>query len=401
MKKVFFVTYGGGHVKIVIPVVKELQARGYDFSILGLTASVLALRKEGIAHKGLKDYIHLFKDKEQIYELGSKFIDTNFNPDDGLDKEEILLYLGLNIYDLGIQMGSIDQAITHFNAFGRKGFYPYHTMKKIIEYENPKAIFVTCEVRAEKAAAIIGNELNIEVVRVIDLLGEEEKVPYKAKVCVINELAKEKILNSNRHLNNADVVVTGQPNLETVYNDNALTEFNKAHHLNKYKKVLSFFSQPGNAQRARVVEKLIKLLGEKQEYLCFYKLHPNEDKALYEKYLEINPNNLLFTKEIDSNYILIASDIVMTFDSTVGLQAVYANKPLISINFSDVDYLTDYSKYGYAVKVKNQDSLDLVLERLSDPDDVLSKKLEVARRGMLMPKGSASRIADVVVKTMR
>jgi len=40
MKKVFFVTYGGGHVRSVIPVIKELKSRGHKVSVLGLTSSV-------------------------------------------------------------------------------------------------------------------------------------------------------------------------------------------------------------------------------------------------------------------------------------------------------------------------------------------------------------------------
>jgi len=45
------VTYGGGHVRSVIPVIKELKSRGHKVSVLGLTSSVNDLKKEEIEFK--------------------------------------------------------------------------------------------------------------------------------------------------------------------------------------------------------------------------------------------------------------------------------------------------------------------------------------------------------------
>jgi len=46
------------------------------------------------------------------------------------------------------------------------------------------------------------------------------------------------------------------------------------------------------------------------------------------------PQNLLIVKEEDTNLILSKSNLVITFYSTVGLQAIAADKPLITVNFS-------------------------------------------------------------------
>jgi len=82
MKKVFFVTYGGGHVRSVIPVIKELKSRGHKVSVLGLTSSVNDLKKEEIEFKGIRDYLNLFKDEEaqKILEYGDMFIDEHLMP---------------------------------------------------------------------------------------------------------------------------------------------------------------------------------------------------------------------------------------------------------------------------------------------------------------------------------
>jgi len=59
MKKVFFVTYGGGHVRSVIPVIKELKSRGHKVSVLGLTSSVNDLKKKrlNLRASGLFEFV--------------------------------------------------------------------------------------------------------------------------------------------------------------------------------------------------------------------------------------------------------------------------------------------------------------------------------------------------------
>ena len=51
--RILFVTYGGGHVRMVLPVVRALQARGtVDVQVLALTTAHAFLAREGIATEG-------------------------------------------------------------------------------------------------------------------------------------------------------------------------------------------------------------------------------------------------------------------------------------------------------------------------------------------------------------
>jgi len=135
------------------------------------------------------------------------------------------------------------------------------------------------------------------VVRIVDLLGENLKIPYKATVCVLNDYAKANILSCNENLNERDVVVTGQPNIEPTYTEKHFEDFIKRYNLDKFDKVISFFSQPNIAYREDILVEFIKLMQKRPNFMGIWKTHPNEQMDLYTGYLNTLPQNLLIVKK--------------------------------------------------------------------------------------------------------
>lgn len=397
MKKVFFVTYGGGHVQIAIPVIKELVKNKIDVKVLALTTSVFPLKENKISYKGIKDYLSILKDKEKIISIGKNYINQHYNAESALEKEEILAYLGINIYDLKLQTGSLETAQYIFEEQGRKAFYPYYSMKKIIEYEKPDVIFLTCGKRMEKAAGKIGDELGIQVVRVIDLLGRDDVIPYHAKVMVMNEMVKENILKNNEHLKTDDVFVTGQPNLEIIVDDEDLNKFKKKYNVDNYYKVVSMFSQPEIKQREQVYKALIEYAQGNPKNLVFYKLHPSEDLSEYISDKDLLPSNFKIGKDMNLNSVLECSDITLTFFSTVGLQAISIGKPLVTINLTSQKYGLDYSALNYSIEVNNLRNLENTITQLLNDESELSNKLKTGKKDLVIPKNSAINISKVIL----
>ena len=61
-KKIVFVTYGGGHVNMLVPVIKELQKQdNLELIVLGLTTAGSVLKNNNIPYIGFKD---LLKDND-------------------------------------------------------------------------------------------------------------------------------------------------------------------------------------------------------------------------------------------------------------------------------------------------------------------------------------------------
>ena len=59
IKKIVFVTYGGGHVNMLIPVIKKLQKQSnLELVVLGLTTAGLVLKNNNIPYIGFKDLLN-------------------------------------------------------------------------------------------------------------------------------------------------------------------------------------------------------------------------------------------------------------------------------------------------------------------------------------------------------
>lgn len=396
-KKILFITYGGGHVRSVIPVIKELKSRNHDVSILGLTGSIKDLKKEKFEYKSISDYLFLFNDVEQkrILEYGDLVINDAFDENSGLDKFDIKVYLGINLWDLSLKYDSFKKALNEFTLNGRKCFFPINSMGRIIKRESPDVLVVTSGQRAEKAAAISANKMDISVVRIIDLLGDNLVIPYKARICVLNDYAKKNIINNNIDINEKDVFVTGQPNIELKYKNNDRLKFYQKNNLDKFERIVSFFSQPNIPDRINIFTEYIKFFKANPNYFGIWKLHPNEELDLYESIANQTPCNLVLIRESDTNVIINESNLVITFYSTVGLQAIIAGKPLITVNLSEKDYPITYDKLGCARLVSNINNFQNTIKLLLLDNDIENEFFE-ARKRLLAPKNSAVNISNVI-----
>jgi hypothetical protein len=98
-KKVLFVTYGGGHARMVTPVVRALSQYPHIRSeSLALTTGGPIFKSEGLPYKGYKDFITP-QDKEALA-FGQKLAAIHHQPDSGMEMEESVAYLGLSYWDL-------------------------------------------------------------------------------------------------------------------------------------------------------------------------------------------------------------------------------------------------------------------------------------------------------------
>lgn len=101
MKKVLFVCYGSGHVRMVVPVARELVSRGLaQVQVLGLTTAAPVVREAGLPLLQFKDFVGpgdapaLAAGRELAAAMG-----------DVADPEETAAYLGLSYAELVAEQG--------------------------------------------------------------------------------------------------------------------------------------------------------------------------------------------------------------------------------------------------------------------------------------------------------
>ena len=196
MKKILFVTYGGVHVNIV-KYLAPVLAEEFEIEILALTMAPQVFDRMGVKYKRTLDYLSLFtEEKEKICEYGKRLAEKEYNPESGIQYEECVSYLGFGFWDLVHTLDSEKEAYARFEEKGRKAFCPINVMKRILEFERPNMVIVTCDVRMEKAAGIAANIMEIPVLNV-HYLPELAPLPYEADVCVMNEYARKYISDHN------------------------------------------------------------------------------------------------------------------------------------------------------------------------------------------------------------
>ena len=409
VKKILFVAYGGGHIKVIEPIAKELLDKSeIEFKILALTAaykSVVDIFPDGVV-KTISDYAFLFDDTiDEVLTLGLEFLEDNYTASKAVSKEETIYYIGLSFYDL-IQKVGKDKAYQLYKEKKRQSFLPISIMEKILKHEEVDIVVSTTAPRFEQASFIAANNLNIETVEVLDLFANVYPLPEANHIIVMNKAVKNDFISMN--LKNKKYHVLGQPAIENTLNiikginiDEKLRLLN----LDENKRVLLFATQPlvivdkdlkitSYIEYEKVYDELFELLHKisiNNKINIIIRLHPNENKEDYYKYFNKYPNFKYCNEMLNIEESLAVSDFVLTIFSTVALQALVANKKVFTFKHK-------YSKF-YSVPTFSRPPF-IFSDGLKELEDNLYKYLDCQKDNIVveefLPKNSAKNIAKLI-----
>jgi hypothetical protein len=373
-KKLLFVTYGGGHVNMVISVINLLKKThpNWQCQVLGLTSAGKQLAINNIDYLGFSDFAHLFP--SSAVEFGEQLCQKL--PAGPVAKDESIAYLGLSFYDLILKHGP-DKAKKIYATKGRQAFNQTDVMETIIKQLNPDVVIATNSPRAERAAIDVASKLNIPSICMVDMLAKQEVAwikhnNYASKVCVLNEYVKDLFISEGRAPEH--IVVTGNPAFDAI-NDKAVQlaadKFRVQQQLQS-SHVILWASQPEPQQHPftdqvsqypdlpRQIESCLYGLANKHpEWQFIFRYHPSEPFK-YQAMKQLD--NLIFSQaDHDINILVNASDLLITTTSTVGLQGVYAAKPLISITTSVFNDDMPYAEMGMATGINDLQQLEATI----------------------------------------
>ncbi len=374
-KKIVFVTYGGGHVNMLLPVIKQLQKRSnLDLVVLGLTTAGATLKQNNIPYIGFKDL--LADDNDYAREWGENLV----NKDDlhpAISYQESVAYMGLSYVDLEIEHGT-EKAAEIFADRGRLNFFPLNTLCKFLKAQRPNVVVATNSPRAEQSAITAAGKLNIPSICLVDLfmLHDQQKkilsqANYANKVCVISDFAKQNLISAGRDAD--DIIVTGNTAFDRAVEYRGKGgQFRIKKAWGKKSKVILWASKiESNDNSAAkfstnlglssdIEKKLIDIVSTRENWILVIRPHPSE-KNREESLLE----NVELSSPLDNLYELLSSvDVVVTIASTVGLEALLFDKPVITINLSPENNNSFFSKMDISHKVDNAVDLENTLEEL-------------------------------------
>ncbi|MDQ7085348.1 MAG: hypothetical protein Q9M36_10670 [Sulfurovum sp.] len=350
MKKILFVTYGGGHMKIIEPITKKLlEEKDIEFKILALTSaySFMLDKFSSAVVKKVSDYSFLFDDIiDEVMSLGLELLDDNYSSNSIISKEEIIYYIGLSFYDL-IQRVGKEEAYRLYTHKKRQAFLPIETMKKILDYENIDIVISTTAPRFEEASFIAAHELNIDTIEILDLFGELYPLPKAKHIVCMNSLVSDSL--KAKGFTDKKYYHFGQPAIEkTIENilqldvtilknkmdlKNNITLLYATQIPNIYNTDFSFHSFAGYNTINDNIFYMFQRLYDKYNINILLRLHPSESIADYEKWLNKYP----FVKYINGVYNIEESiavcDLLLNQASTVSVEAIAVKKDVFTFKY--------------------------------------------------------------------
>lgn len=364
-----FVSYGGGHVKALLPVVCRVRDLGLARPVyLALTTAAPLVRAAGIPVLGFRD---LMTEADTQARRKGEELAAGLSVA-AADQEESVAYLGLSYIDLEQRVGSA-QAAALYAQYGRQAFLPQGVLERAIGRLQPSLVIATNSPRAEQAALQTARAIGVPSVCLVDLLGifERDRLAapdYADAVCVLNEAVRDSLVRAGRPPQ--DVLVTGNPAFDTVL-DPALVAAGASLrreagwdklHVCLYASSPEPATYPGMRQQGdpafprRIERALLDAVQANPSLALWVRRHPSEPVA-EEVAALAHPRIRVSPPEMPLHACIHASDEVLVTVSTVGVEANLAGKYVTQLRGSMFDHLSPYLAMGIAQRELTLDQL--------------------------------------------
>ncbi len=394
---VLFVTYGGGHCRMVIPVAQELESRGLKTCVFAMTLAIPPVRDSGLSWFS---YSNLPQAQGPQVQAKGKELAKGFATDGPVRIEETIAYMGLNYRDLELTYG-VEAAEAIYAESGRFKFHPYHAMVEMLELIRPKVVVATNSPRSERAAIEAAGHLDIPALCMIDMFAIQSKEwikdpGYGTKVSVLNEWVRDMLIDNGRPAE--DIHVTGNPAFDQLQSDEVRAK-GRAMRAGRgwgqdgrttilYASAPEpptdpYTGEPADAELPLKVENHLKAIVASNDALeLVIRRHPSEDQTV-----SLAPRVYQSTMTDDIDVLLHAVDIVIVTCSTVGFQGYIAGRDVLSVECSVVSPNAPYGAFGISQAAQTIDEIEGIL------GDILA----APPKGVNVEKSSATqKISNIV-----
>lgn len=234
---------------------------------------------------------------------------------------------------------------------------------------------------------------------------KENDLPFPEKICVLDQAAKKLILKDFPTLESR-VEITGQPAFDRFAQENTeqiAHEVKEKLGLKLTDMLVVYMSQMDELEKISQMAKALKNVAG--NFYFVFRPHPR-DNINYEIYKQIFVDagiRIIDTDEFSTNDIGAASDVVLNFWSTEGLNGIYRRKPTAHItdsNFNIPEYVSlplPPVQLGASVGIDRIEEIERVLPQLLDPNSSLNKELREKMEEQYPADGkNAERVANIV-----
>lgn len=364
---ILFVCYGGGHARMLAPVVQCLsENQDIKISVLALTTAALEFDSTLIKIFGYKNF---FNNKSQVKKYGELLAKEL---DKVVDYEETVAYLGQNYLELVESLGE-KGAREKYERLGRQAFEPINSLKTILQKINPDVVVSTNSPRSERAAIEAARQLDICSIALIDMFSIRCEAwfsndDFADKVLVLSDSIKEHLVTKGR--NKDSIVVTGNPAFDSLvqyYDDNkddisakrSSLPFTVLWASQREAEYLLETDSYGDPQLPIKLEKtLFDIFERHPNWQLVARNHPSEVQRDYPDYVAVS------TQSDDLLELLSGVDVVLTLTSTLGFQGAILGAGFITVDCSVFTPTMPFSEMGFSIGVKHVAEVEGALKNL-------------------------------------
>ncbi|WP_265285350.1 UDP-glycosyltransferase [Verminephrobacter aporrectodeae] len=391
----------------MLPVLRALRAQVPDVEVtlMALTTAHAAAVAAGETPSGFADFVQL-ADPAFAAHWGARLAKGNNNP--AVGSVETAAYLGVNFWDLVQQLG-MEPAQARYAQKGRRGFYPVHFFRRLIEHLGPDVVLATNSPRSEQAAIDAAVGLGVPTLSMLDLFALHSDSYLKRKIYADRMTVLSQITCANLVAAGvpADrIVITGNPAFDECMGRTAEAagrQWRATHGWDDLRVVLwAGQREPDGAPAPwageglgdMVQEQLLRWIDEHPGAGLVVRYHPND----WHRFTPPRPHPRVHWSRPDREAllpVLAAANDVLVQTSTVGLQAAIAGKRVVCLRFSpNVQASTgmDLSRLGLGVGVDRLQDLPTLLATPPASTGTRSGQAVLEATG-----GAAQRVVEVVL----
>jgi hypothetical protein len=398
-----FVSYGAGHIAMVLPVIRALRERHphWVFDLLALTTAAEEAKRQGFKSLGYRDFVHWYG-LERLHSLAGPLMSSTTHP--MVDPLETMAYLGVNLADLEDQVGRA-QAQASYARQGRWAFYPIGFFRRLLLEMRPDAVVATNSPRSEQAALDAASALGIPTVCMVDLFSPAgdpflDRVTYADALTTISELGKANLVAGG--VPAPRIHVTGSPAFDSLFEPRHLQDAARDRDALGWRglKVILWpghpeLMPPGLSQLAdptafpRQAERVLReYVAQRPHTALIVRYHPNH--AEYFRGAHTGQERVLWSEpsQRHPHRDIHLADAVVFQATTMGLEAAIAGKTVLSLDHSPSHNVFPASQQGVSRGIKSFADLPAAL------DNALAQPF----RSALAQDGAnaASQVADVI-----
>lgn len=415
-KNILFVTYGGGHARMITPVLHELDKRSdINYHLLALTIGGPIVKSCGYDFLGFKDF--LTPEDTEALAWGKKLAKDHHVPESGITEEEAIAYLGLCYWDLVCRHGE-EEAARLWNEQGRHAFLPISVLERIITKLQSDLVVTTNSPKSEHAAIEAANKLGVASLSMVDLFGIYHFHKMTAQhIAVLSEKTIDNMIAEGVTRPRDAFYVVGNPAFDLAfdYRGPIDTDFRKAYipNMPPDAKTLMWADMPAywnlttKVMHVRSDEEVLHDLDiladvtAKEDAHLLIRPHPSQPHAIYEQWMnKMQHKHVHFVGSTPLYPLLKASDVIISYGSTVTVEALLMQRRVIQIKYYDDFSDLPIGEWGLCWLAQDHADIQRCVHE-SFYDETIAAQMAARVQELLPHERSAPRILQLIEEILQ